>query len=69
MAQTLTVKEKASGRNYTAYVQAVDLNYRGEYVLRYIIGIQGHTEFSFLRAVYSNDEFNRDYEVVKDEWN
>ena len=66
--QLMTVKERATGDIYAAIPQAVDLNYDGKFVLRYIIGIMGHTEFHFLRAVYDNDEFNNEFEVMAESW-
>lgn len=63
----LTVKDRKTGDIYTAIPQAVDLNCNGHYVLRYIIGVQGHTEFDFIHAEYDNDRFNDMYEVVGEE--
>lgn len=61
----LTVRNRQTGRTYTAYTQSVDINFNGKYSLRYVIGIQGYTEFSFVEAIYDNDEFNERYEVIK----
>ena len=49
-------------------VQSVDLNFNGKYVLRYVIGIQGHSEFHMCCCVYDNNEFNERYEVIKEVW-
>lgn len=61
----MKVRERKTGRTYTAYVQSVDLNFNGRYVMRYVIGIQGYTEFTFIHAIYGNDEFNEMYEVME----
>ena len=60
----MKVRERKTGRTYTAYVQSVDVNFNGNYTMRYIIGIQGYTEFSFIEAIYTNEEFNERYEVI-----
>ena len=62
----LRIRDRKTGEEYTAYPQAVDLNYNGKYVLRYIIGIQGHSEFHFIHAIYDNDEFNSKYQVIEE---
>lgn len=61
----MKVRDRKTGRTYTAFVQSVDLNFNGRYVMRYVIGIQGYTEFTFIHAIYGNDEFNEMYEVIK----
>ena len=62
----MKVRDRKTGSTYTAYTQSVDVNFNGRYVMRYIIGIQGYNEFTFLHAIYSNDEFNEMYEVIKE---
>lgn len=62
----MKVRDRKTGSTYTAYTQSVDVNFNGRYVMRYIIGIQGYTEFTFLHAIYDNDEFNEMYEVIKE---
>lgn len=60
----MKVKDKKTGRTYDCITQAVDLNFDGNYVLRYNIGINGYNEWSFIHAIYDNKEFNEMYEVV-----
>ena len=60
----LKVKNRETGRIYTAIPQAVDLNFNGVWVLRYTIVIQGYVENSFIHCIYDNDEFNSMYEVL-----
>lgn len=62
----MIVKDRKTGAKYDAFVQSVDVNFNGRYVLRYIIGIEGYNEFTFLDAIYDNDEFNEKYEVIKE---
>jgi len=62
----MKVRDRKTGSTYTAYTQSVDVNFNGRYALRYIIGIQGYNEFTFLHAIYDNDEFNEMYEVIKE---
>lgn len=63
----LIVRDRETGCEYTAIPQAVDLNFNGRYVLRYLIGIEGHTEFHFIHAIYDNEKFNLMYEVIREE--
>ena len=63
--EALDVREKATGKVYAVMTQMVDLNFDGKYVLRYNIGINGHHEWTNICCIYSNDEFNDKYEVVK----
>lgn len=60
----MKIKDRKTGRAYDCFTQAVDLNFNGRYVMRYNIGINGYTEWTFIHAIYSNDEFNEMYEVV-----
>ena len=60
----MRIRDKRTGKEYDCFPQMVDLNFRNEYVLRYNIGINGHHEWSNICCVYSNDEFNSDYEVI-----
>lgn len=62
---TFTVRNKATGQRFSCIPQMVDLCCNGKYVLRYNIGINGYTEWSFIEAIYDNDTFNREYEVIK----
>lgn len=58
-----TVRRKADGKRFSMVPQAVDLNFNDRYCLRYNIGINGYTEWTFIEAIYDNDEFNEKYEV------
>ena len=64
----LQVRDRKTGEKLTAIPQALDLNFDGRYVLRYIIGIENYQGFHFDHACYDNDEFNKRYEVVDEEW-
>lgn len=59
-----TVRRKADDKRFNMFPQAVDLNVNGRYCLRYNIGINGYTEWTFIEAIYDNNEFNKRYEVV-----
>lgn len=65
MKDMLNVRNRETSKVYQAYVQSVDLNFNGRYVLRYVVGIQGHNDFAFIECIYSNDDFNERYEVIK----
>lgn len=60
----MKIKNRLSGDIFEAYPQSVDLNSDGCYVLRYIIGIENYQGFHFVRAIYDNDEFNTEFEVI-----
>jgi hypothetical protein len=60
----MKIKNRLCGDIFEAYPQSVDLNSDGHYVLRYIIGIENYQGFHFVRAVYDNDEFNTEFEVI-----
>ena len=60
----LKVKNRETGRIYTAIPQAVDLNCNNVWTLRYTIVIQGYTENTFIHCIYDNDKFNAEYEVL-----
>lgn len=64
MKQILKVKERKTQKIFDCDVEAVDLNNNGKYVMRYNIGINGHSEWSFIHAIYDNDAFNERYEVI-----
>lgn len=64
MRDALVVRDRRTGKKYDCFPQMVDLNFNGKYELRYNIGINGHTEWSNICCVYSNEEFNEKYEVV-----
>lgn len=59
---TMTIRNKETGKTYDCFTQSVNIN--GKYVLRYNIGINGYNEWSFIHAIYDNDEFNEMYEVM-----
>ena len=40
----MRVRHRKTGEVYSCFVQAVDLNFNGEYMLRYNIGIKGHKD-------------------------
>lgn len=62
---TMEVKDRKTGKIYDCFVQSVDLNNNGKYFMRYNIGINGYNEWTFIHAIYDNDEFNAMYEVIK----
>lgn len=62
---SFNVQEIKTGKVYQCVAQMIDLNNNGKYVLRYNIGINGYNEWSFIEAIYDNDEFNSKYEVVR----
>lgn len=39
----MKIKDRETGKIYDCFVQAVDLNFDGNYVMRYNIGINGYT--------------------------
>lgn len=55
---------KTTGKDYSCIPQMVDLKHDGRYVLRYIVFIDGWHDFGLVHCIYSDDEFNRMYEVV-----
>lgn len=61
---TMKVKNRETGKTYDCFTQSVDLNNNGNYVMRYNIGINGYTEWSFVHAIYDNETFNKMYEVI-----
>lgn len=67
MPNIIKIRDRITGETYDAFVQAVDINFNGHYVMRWNIGIQGHHEWHFICAVYDNDEFNKKYSVTKGE--
>lgn len=62
----MKVVDRKTGQKLDAITQSVDINFNGVYVLRYIIGIQGHNQFHFIHAIYDNDTFNEMYKVVEE---
>lgn len=59
------VKDRKTGKVYSCMPQMVELNHDGKYYLCYNIGIDGYTEWTFVHAIYDNDEFNATYEVIQ----
>ena len=63
--QILKVKRKSDGKIFSVMPQIVDLNFKNEYCLRYNIGINGYNEWTFIEAIYDNEDFNARYEVIE----
>lgn len=61
---TKKVKNRETGKVFDCFVQMLDLNFNGRWVMRYNIGINGYTEWTFIEAIYDNDTFNERYEVI-----
>lgn len=60
----MKVKDRKTEKIYDCIAQAVDVNYSGEYSLRYNIGIENYQGFNSIHCIYDNDTFNAMYEVV-----
>ena len=63
---TMKIKDKRNGQMYECFVQSVDLNFNKTYVMRYNIGINDHFKWHHICSVYSNEDFNNNYEVIED---
>ena len=61
----MRVMEIDSGKVYDCIVQAVDINFKGVYVLRYNIGIENYQGFNSIHCIYDNEEFNKMYRVIR----
>ena len=61
----MLIKEKSTNRIYSCTVEAVDLNFDNKYTMRYCIGIENFQGFHVIRCVYSNSEFNNEFEVTE----
>lgn len=59
----MVVENRDTGRRYECFPQIVRSSL-GKYVLRYNVGINGYGEWTFIHAIYDNDEFNRMYKVI-----
>ena len=59
------VINRKTNEKYDCFAQIVELNFDGKYYLRYNIGINGYNEWTNVCCVYSSEDFNRDYEVIK----
>lgn len=67
MAQvTFKVIDRRTGEMYDVIPEAVDINFDGKYHLRYRVGIQGHSEFHFICAIYDDEKFNNMYQVIEE---
>lgn len=64
MIGTMKIRDKRTNEVYDCFTQSVDLNFDGKYVMRYNIGINGYKNWYNVCCVYSNDEFNNNYEVI-----
>lgn len=63
---TMLIQDKETGMKFECFLQSIDLNGDGRYVMRYNIGINGYHEWTNVCCVYSNDEFNKHYQVLKE---
>lgn len=61
---TMKVRDRETGKTYDCFLQSVDLNFNGKYIMRYNIGINGYTEWHNVCCIYSNEDFNNEYEVI-----
>lgn len=59
----MVVENRTTGCRYECFPQIVRSSL-GKYVLRYNVGINGYSEWTFIHAIYDNDEFNRLYKVI-----
>ena len=62
----MKVKDKKTNKLYDCIVQSVELNFDGNYYMRYNIGIQNYQGFHNIHCIYNNEEFNKTYEVIKE---
>ena len=60
----MKVKDRKTGKIFDCIIQAVDLNFTGEYSLRYNIGIENYQGFNSIHCIYDNEEFNETYELI-----
>ena len=60
----LEIREKITGRSFTAYVEAWDVNNDGNYHLCYLIGHETFVSFHCEYIIYNNNDFNKKFEVV-----
>lgn len=64
----MKIRDRRTGRDdFHAYVQSVDANHDGKYVMRYIIGLENYQGFQFSFDIRDNDEFNTMFEVYDEE--
>ena len=62
----MRIKNRNSGRIYDCFTQAVDVNFDGNYILRYNIGIENFQGFISIYLIYDNDIFNKMFEVISE---
>ena len=60
----MKIKNRNTGKTYDCIAQAIDLNFDGNYSLRYNIGIENYQGFNSIHCIYDNDTFNKMYEVI-----
>lgn len=62
----MRIKNRNSGRIYDCFTQAVDVNFDGNYILRYNIGIENYQGFNSVYFIYDNYTFNKMFEVISE---
>lgn len=62
----IKVRDRKTGKIYDCFAQIVDVNFSGEYSLRYNIGINGYNSWTCICCIYDNDRFNENYEVISE---
>ena len=62
----MKIKNRNTGKTYECFTQAVDINFDGNYTLRYNIGIENYQGFNSINCIYDNDIFNKMYEVISE---
>ena len=62
----MKIKNRNTGKRYDCLIQSLDLNFNGNYVLRYNIGIENYQGFNSIHCIYDNDTFNKIYEVISE---
>ena len=63
---TMKIRNRKNNEVLDCFTQAVQLNHDGKYVLRYNIGINGYSNWTFIYAEYDNDTFNENWEVINE---
>ena len=62
----MKIKNRITGKKYACIIQSVDLNFDGNYALRYNIGIENYQGFNSIHCIYDNETFNKMYEVISE---
>ena len=62
----MKIKNRNTGKKYACIIQAVDVNFDGNYALRYNIGIENYQGFNCIHCIYDNYTFNKMYEVISE---